>query len=186
MSNSKSDIDQVRQARDKAYLTYQTLRFATEILDDFNHDTYEEYVSPVGLTYPSNMNGLLFAIPTGQGTIDIRSDGEKQIDGTIGPITLNIQPDPVAIARSVNVNLLPNTTNIEMIFNIQMSQEFHNCKIDADKLFEKGLNIPESILDEMAKQIASNIFSMKIRTRRHIVNGKYKFTWPVYLAIPPK
>jgi len=112
-------VQELRRLRDQSYFTYKTYDFATDIMEDLT----KCYDSPVGSSYPFTGKRIL-AIPAPQGTIDLRTEQQKE-----SPIfqyqilNINIQPNPLNVARSMNVSVLPNPIMINMTFPVHFDSE---------------------------------------------------------------
>lgn len=204
---SNPRLHQAKQSRDQAYLNFQKWNFTVDILENYN----KYFNSPVGLTYPFPKDIELLAIPVNQGEIDTRSDREKQEEGTITSygdvisyqrkiIPINIQPDPISLIKSLNIDFLPNPVTIMMTFagpingdgyltNYKICNEEGQLNIwGQENLNSERITIPKSILDEIAKQIGPKIDRDKLKTHgdNHALYGYYNFNWSVYLIIPSK
>lgn len=184
-------IAQAKQDRDEAFLIYKTRNFIVDILEIFS----KGFTSPVGLSYPFPEDVKIFAIPVGQGTIDTRTKKEKEEEGKINYfgqpvnyqekiITINIQPDPPTLARTMNINLSPTPIIIKLTFFTMMdgSGNLYNSEIE----LQEEIEVPRTMFDEIAKQMALIITSrvMDIDGDHKGLTGTYEFDWPVYLAVP--
>ena len=187
-------ITQAKQDRDQTYLIYKSQNFIVDVLEIFS----KGFTSPVQFSYPFPDDVKIFAIPAGQGIIDTRTEEAKQV-GNINHfgipvnyqekiITIDIQPDPFTLVKSMNIDLLPTPIPIKLTFSTMVdgSGDLYNYEINEDLLQEDGIQIPRTMLDEIAKQMAQIITSdiLIIEGDHEGLTGTYEFDWSVYLAVP--
>lgn len=184
-------IAQAEAQRDQSYLTYKTWKFAADIL----RNLAQEYRSPVGL-YPSK-DFIFLTIPANKNTITVRdTEWREGICSNIDRVVeFNIKPDPIEIARNMNVTLLPNPIIVPMVILVTVCEELTDYEIanDTGTPYDPrtseytGVSVPRTILKEIAKEIGPRLDKeiLDIHGSRYNFTGYFNFTWPVHLVVPP-
>jgi hypothetical protein len=152
---------------------YKTWKYAHDIINMID----DEYDSPL-----SDESEQYAAIPVSQFTVNIPRSTS---------ININIQPDPVAIARSMNVQLSSTPTEITVKATVILHNKILriiSCNIQ-DGLEYKTTNviIPDSIAKEISKQIKArvSIIASIMDINEHQVIY-ISFNMHVYWVIPLK
>lgn len=186
-------LRQTKTQRDQARVLYKTWDYAADI--------YETLIgkinSPIGLHPPFNKNYLIMAIPVGRGVIHLPKNNSQ--------ITVEMNPDPVEVARKMNVTLtdpvkititMSAKTNYESDYvqwGVHIEEECIGLLCNEDDygcdVVTQNIIIPQSILEEMSKKITIERVEADLKdytegtTRPRVY---FNFEWNVYFVVPPK
>lgn len=168
----ESYLAQARQQLDQSKLAYHTWKFTVSILE-----TLVQYHprAPQG-TFPYE-NIFVMGLPTAQGQLK-----------TYYGINVNITPDTIALAHSMNITTLPQPVTVKFHLSGNYDSDdgrLFDWSIDPDRSDYKGLDliVPETLLRALARQIGPRLVKPDLQRESGI--GWFDFDWPVYLVIPP-